>query len=109
MNLHFSCSTNAKEVYVNTANFTLKSGSVLTIDRKMTEYSVIDGRLEMDWYDCYLWAIDDENIFGDDEAILKDTDAVSKLLSDAPRCELNIEDDAPKNYVCQLCDWQVCY
>jgi hypothetical protein len=43
----------------------LPSGGTITIDRDHTEFSVNGNRLTMTWYGCYLWAIDDHNIFGD--------------------------------------------
>lgn len=64
MNIDFVCNTNHDYVRINTLKVQLPSGGTITIDRDHTEFSVNGNRLTMTWYGCYLWAIDDHNIFG---------------------------------------------
>jgi len=66
MRMNFECYTNYNLVALNALKIKLASGSVLTIDRDKTEWSVEEnGRLSMEWKGVYLWAIDDCNIFSD--------------------------------------------
>ena len=78
MRINFSCKTNKDYVMVNTLKVQLNSGSVLTLDRHNTEYSISDPDkageclLDMEWRNCYLWAIDEENLWYDDKALIEE-------------------------------------
>ena len=96
MRIEFKGTTNKDYVMVNTAKFRLKNGSVITIDRDETEYTVEDGKIDMLWRGCYLWAIDDFNITGDD-AYITDAKEFMALVNDA-KLELELEDDADEDY-----------
>lgn len=107
MQINFFATTNHPYVRVNTVRFTLKNGSTLTIDRDSTEYTINDGVLSMVWNGCYLWALDDKNIFGDNGYHITDQYAVEelyKLLDDATM-ELELEDDADEDYFVNVTSW----
>lgn len=97
MRITFICNTNKDYVMINTVKMTLASGSVLTIDRKRTEYSIEGDRLDMTWDDCYLWAIDDQHIFGDNGAWFYNQGDIQKLFKGVS-VEFELEDDADENY-----------
>lgn len=64
MRISFRCRTNKNFVRINTAIFQLPNGTKLTVDRDTTEYTLsANGVLNMYWRDCYLWALNDQNIF----------------------------------------------
>ena len=76
MRISFSCRTNKEYVRVNTLKVQLNSGSLLTLDRHNTEYSISapdkagECLLDMEWTNCYLWAIDEETPWNDDKALI---------------------------------------
>ncbi len=95
MRIVFECKKNKNYCMVNTTIFHLKNGTTITIDRKCTEYGIDDnGNLEMNWSECYIWAINGRNIFGGNYAYLEDAFETLELLKDAT-VELELEDDAP--------------
>lgn len=102
MRISFSCKTNKDYVMVNTLKVQLNSGSVLTLDRHNTEYSISDPDnageclLDMEWRNCYLWAIDEENLWYDDKALIEED--CEKLFEGARLIELELEDDADEDY-----------
>lgn len=122
MRINFEGKTNHDYVMINTLKIQLQSGSVLTLDRKFTDYlSLIndttfdsfnpeesassgdfkftpsrgDFTLQMDWQDCYLWAIDGENLFAEEVLITENT---GKLFEGAKLYELELEDDSDEDY-----------
>lgn len=97
MRMSFVCNTNKDYVMINTVKVTLASGSILTIDRKETEYSIDGDKLNMVWNDCYLWAIDDQHIFEDDGAWFHNQEDIQQLFKGAS-IEFELEDDADENY-----------
>ncbi len=105
--LNFLCRTNKDYVRINTAKIKLKSGSVLTVDRDRTEYIMNNGVLYMKWYDCYLWAIDDRNIFNNNANLsYLSGSEFSKLLNGA-LISFELEDDADKDYEVEIISWEV--
>lgn len=102
MRISFSCRTNKKYVRVNALKVQLNSGSVLTLDRHNTEYSISDPdkagerSLDMEWMNCYLWAIDEENLWCGDKALIEED--CEKLFEGARLIELELEDDADEDY-----------
>lgn len=102
MRISFSCKTNKDYVMVNTLKVQLNSGSVLTLDRHNTEYSISDPDkageclLDMEWINCYLWAIDGETLWDDDKALI--VEDCEKLFEGARLIELELEDDADEDY-----------
>lgn len=102
MKINFLCKTNKDYVMINTLKIQLNSGSVLTLDRHNTEYSISDSNksgeylLNMKWTNCYLWAIDEENLWCDDEALIEED--CEKLFEGAKFIELELEDNADEDY-----------
>ena len=99
MRIEFECQTNKDYVMINTLKFRLPgSDTVITVDRDETEYDITpSGKLTMVWNSCYLWAINDYNIFGCNGLHITDMDAVNefkRLVADAG-AQLELEDDAP--------------
>lgn len=107
MNINFMCKTNMPEqpVMINAVIFHLKDGSYITVDRDETEVDVErDGIFSMDWNDCYVWNINDRNIFGDNGYHIYDVDAIEefKALVSGVMAEFEIEDDATEGYDVEL-------
>lgn len=102
MRISFSCKTNKDYVMVNTLKVQLNSGSLLTLDRHNTEYSISDPdkagerSLDMEWINCYLWAIDEENLWCGNKALIEED--CEKLFERARLIELELEDDADEDY-----------
>lgn len=92
--------TNKKVCAINVAEFVLKNGTKLTIDRKRTEYRIVQDKesgeyhVNMDWFECYIWAINDYHIFGTEEAQLFDLDEVNKMFQES-FMKIVPEDDVP--------------
>lgn len=108
MTIAFTCKTNKDTVMVNKLIVTLPGGTTLGIDREQTEYSIVNGTLDMEWVRPYLWCINDCNIFGGDGyAYLEDENEVRTLFQTAEKLELELEDDAGEDYICELIDWMV--
>lgn len=105
MRIEFVGTTNKDYVMINIAKFKLKSGSVITIDRDTTEYTIENGKLDMLWRGCYMWAIDNWNIF-DDETYITDADEFAKLV-DGAELELELEDDADEDYEVKIERWNI--
>jgi hypothetical protein len=98
MIIYFECSTNGTDVRINTLKIKLKGGSVLTIDRDWTEFNIENGKLTMTWRDCYLWALDGWNIFG--EGYRLDYYSIEELknMIEYGYFEFEIEDSADEDY-----------
>ena len=104
MRISFTCTTNKPYTRINTAVFTLKNGTTVTVDRDESDFlnepSEEAGNpreLTMDWVGCYIWAINDCNIFGSNGFHLYDVDAIEEfksLVQDAA-VSFELEDDAP--------------
>ena len=96
MRLSLKCNTSTGKVaYINTAIFHLKNGGTITIDRQETEVGYIDGKQESYWRGCYIWAINDENIFGENYFFEYSAEDLFRLLKDST-LELDLEDDQPE-------------
>ena len=109
MRITFTCTTNKEYVAINTLIFTLPNETTITVDRDITEYDIVDGKLTMDWNDCYLWAINDCNIFThmcdagfyiDKEECIEE---FKKLVENAT-INFDLEDDADEDYVVENID-----
>jgi hypothetical protein len=96
MRIEFRGKTNKDYCMVNTAQFKLPNGSIVTIDRDETIYAIVDDTLNMEWEGCYLWAISDYYIF-DQPAYLNNTEAI-ELFKSATLIYLELEDDADDDY-----------
>ena len=106
--INFKCKTNRNYCAINTAKFILPTGTKLTIDRTRTEWNVNEhtGELTMTWFNCYLWAIDDNTIFAD-EAYITDEGGFADLIADA-RVIFELEDDeTDEDYEVDVIDWSV--
>ena len=95
MRMYFTCKTNNRVPYVNTAIFQTTKGEVI-VDRDETDYTydAATGIMEMEWCGCYIWNPDDAEhemnyVFPENFE-----DSVIALK------ELEIEDDAPEGYYC---------
>lgn len=51
MRLQIRVTTNKEYVRINTARLKMPSGTVLTIDRDETEFSICNGELDIVWHD----------------------------------------------------------
>lgn len=95
MRICFTAKTNKDYVMINTAVFQLKCGIRVTVDRDRTEWGIEDGKLAMEWRECYLWEVNDIGVF-DAPAYLNEYGA--ELFEGAKLVELNLEDDADSDY-----------
>lgn len=95
MRIEFQAKTNKEYAMVNVAKFRLPDGTVLTVDRHETDYSINDGILDMEWSGCYLWSVNGLTLFDNECALLGDYAA--EYLNRA-ECELELEDDADDDY-----------
>ena len=111
MRITFTCKTNKDYCAINVAKFLLPTGSTITVDRTRTEWNIVEnknkgvGDLTMTWYGCYLWAIDDNNIFTD-EAYITDGAMFEDLVADA-RILLLVDEDVDEDYEVDVLDWKV--
>ena len=89
---------------INTLMFTLKNGTTITVDRDETEFTNEptddprkDRNLTMDWNDCYLWAINEHNVFGSKGYHIYDDYGIGefKTLVREADVQFELEDDAP--------------
>ena len=97
MELHIVCSSNEDCPYINTAHVTLENGEQITIDRYTTEYDFYPetGILDMVWCQLYVWDDEGEHPVPED------------LFDGEYKFELEIEDDAPKGYICECLSHEV--
>lgn len=107
MKISFMCKTNMPQepVMINTVIFHLKDGSYITVDRDETEVDVDrDGIFHMLWSGCYIWNINDRNIFGDNGYHIYDEDAIEefKSLVSGVTAEFEVEGDAEEGYDVEL-------
>lgn len=86
MVLHFEGKTNGDSVYINAARFILPTGERIVIDRDTTEYTIVDGKLSMDWFGCYVWDGEKRNYDMPTSCVFSNLAGVE------------IEDDAPEDY-----------
>ncbi len=113
MNIIFECKTNMPKepVMINTVTFYLKNGSYITVDRDETEVDVDrDGTFDMTWKGCYLWNINDCNIFGDNGYHINDADAIEEfksLVGNVITAEFEVEDDAAFGYMVEPVSFSV--
>ena len=105
MRITFKCKTNKDYVAINVAKFILPTGSTLTVDRDDTEWDIDGDQLTMVWRHCYLWAIDNNNIFTEG-AYITDGANFEDLVADA-RILLLVEEDADEDYEVDVLDWRI--
>ena len=109
MKISFKCKTNKDYCAINTAKFVLPNGTTLTIDRTRTEWSIVNqntGELIMTWFCCYLWAINDNNIFTD-EVYNLEADNFADLVADA-RVIFELEEDIEdEDYEVDVLEWGI--
>ena len=98
MDIMFKCATNKNFVAINTLSLILPNGTKLTIDREETEYDIEGSRLDMTWRNCYIWAIDGYNIFGDEGSPIGGTEFKS-LLHAVSSYYFELEEDAGEDYI----------
>lgn len=96
MRIEFTAKTNKDYLMVNEAIFHLKTGGTLTLDRESTEYTIEDGNLSMEWFNIYLWAINDIAIFINEPTAFVN-ESIANLL-EGSWVELILEDDADEDY-----------
>lgn len=82
-------SDNCKEIWLNTIRVQKQDGSIVTLDRDTTEYSINGHTAEITFRDVYIW--DDETSTADYDLHLNDF-AGAKLL------DYDVEDDADDEY-----------
>lgn len=103
MRLNITGKTNKDYVMINTAKLTLPDGNVLTIDRDNTEYSIEDGNICMNWDYCYLWSVNNIDMFMV-KAYLDDNEELISILNQG-KLELELEDDADPDYMVEIETW----
>lgn len=106
MRLSFNCTTNHDYVAINTLKLMLPTGSTITVDRSMTQFNVDGDKLVMEWHGCYLWAIDDHNIFG--AGGCHDITANEfQDLTEGAYVFFELEDDVDPDYFVTIENWDV--
>ena len=100
MRIYFTCETNKKYVAINTLVFTLPNGTQVKVDREETEHDFDGNELFMTWNDCYLWSINDCNVFGFDGKHIKGSYEVAefKRLIQNATYTFELEDDVDNDY-----------
>ena len=89
MRICFIGTTNKNYVMVNTLilkNNNDESKPVIVIDRDLTEYTIEDGIIKMEWRGCYVWDGENPN-YNINDLDLNDYEA-----------DIELEDDAPEDY-----------
>ena len=104
MRLIIEGKTNKDTVMINTAKLTLPDGNVLTIDRDNTEYTIEDGNIYMTWDYCYLWAVNDIDIFTVIAYLDGDNEELISILNQG-KLKLELEDDADPDYKVKVKEW----
>lgn len=104
MRLAIRAKTNKDYVMINTAKVTLPDGNILTIDRSLTEYDIDNRILVMTWQSCYLWAINNINLF-ENIAYLSSDDGFNKILNNG-KLEFELEEDADPDYKVKVLEWE---
>lgn len=107
MRLNITAKTNKEYVMINTAKLTLPDGNVLTIDRDTTEYSIENGDLYTNWDYCYLWAVNDIDLFINKAYLDEDNEELVSILNKS-KLELELEDDADPDYKVKVEEWFFC-
>lgn len=105
MRITFKCRTNKDYVMINTAKFTLPTGTVLTVDRTTTHYDIEGEILNMTWGATYLHAIDGNCIFSD-TAYITDSSGFEDLVAQA-KVVFELEDDADEDYKVELLEIKI--
>ena len=110
MDIVFKCETNKNYVAVNTLELMLPKGIRLTIDREQTEYDIEGTTLNMTWRNCYLWSLNDFNIFGEEGCQINDEYAVEqfKELTKNAIPFFVTEDDTETDYICLIRELEAC-
>ena len=95
MRIHFTCTTNKPYIAINNLVFTLPNGTSITVDRDETEHDIEGTEVFMTWNTCYLWAINDCNIFGAEGKYIKGAYELSefKRLIQNATYHFELEDD----------------
>lgn len=104
MILNITGKTNKNYVMINTAKLTLPDGNVLTIDRDETDYSIEDGNICMNWDSCYLWAVNDIDMFMVNAYLDGDNEELISILNQG-KLKLELEDDADSDYKVKVEEW----
>ena len=106
MQIYFKGTTNKDYTAVNTADFILKNGTKITVDRNQTAVDDNeDGTFTMVWYDCYLWSINDCNLFYEG-AKIEDTHEFKSLIKGAD-LKINLDEDTDEDYKVTILAWSV--
>ena len=104
MNINFKCETNKDYVAINTLVIKLRNGGVIQVDRDQTEYDIQGLDLDMTWRNCYLWTLNDKNIFGEEGYYITEETSVEdfkELISNATYSFL-LEEDMDEDYIVQI-------
>ncbi|MBR6475389.1 MAG: hypothetical protein IKS98_08055 [Lachnospiraceae bacterium] len=107
--ISFVCKTNKPYVALNSLNVRLRNGGTVILDRKKTLYEIKDGVLKMEWIDCYVWAMNDEFVFGIQPETIIDGESypsVARLFAGA-KVWFNLEDEADEDYFCEIQEMSV--
>lgn len=102
MNIDFVCNTNHDYVRINTLKVQLPSGTIITIDRDHTEFSINEDELGMTWYGCYIWAVDGYDIFGFHGCHDVNVEELNNLIMSGANVFFELEDDVDSDYYVTL-------
>lgn len=102
--ISFVCKTNKPYVALNSLNVRPRNGGTVILDRKKTLYEIKDGVLKMDWLDCYIWAMNDEFVFGIQPETIIDGESYPSIvrLFAGAKVWFNLEDEADEDYLCEV-------
>ena len=102
--ISFVCKTNKPYVALNSLNVRLRNGGTVILDRKKTLYEIKDGVLKMEWLDCYIWAMNDEFVFGIQPETIIDGESYPSIvrLFAGAKVWFNLEDEADEDYLCEI-------
>lgn len=109
MDICFTCKTNKDYVAINTLIFKLPNGTEITVDRDDTEYDIQGLDLTMVWRNCYLWAINDCNVFGFNGKYIKGNyeRAEFKRLIERSTVSFMLEEDVDEDYKVEILEMSI--
>jgi hypothetical protein len=100
MRIYFTCKTNKECMAINSLVFTLPNGVTVKVDRDETDFDFEGNVLTMVWKSCYLWSVDDCNIFGFEGKHISGSYELSefKRFIQGATYDFELEEDAGEDY-----------
>ena len=90
--LCFVAKTNKEYCMINTLVSTMPDGTEYVFDRDMTEYSIRNGVLIMNWYGVYLWDGEEPTYIDIDSQAFRDVVTNAEF-------SFELEEDAEEDYI----------